>query len=322
MTVSAFAAGVLVLGTGLMAGPLLDGTAPQVAQAAGPASPASPVNPELPAGAVLAAGAGGPGLSASPVGPVTSALPATAGAIAAGINAAGINAAGINAAGINASRARRLGDRVIVRHPSRDLGSGFLGDYSRLRRLRSSAAQYRAAAASDNGCLILGDSIASMAKDVVIAELRRRHRAVCAWETWSGRPTEGAVNALADLRAAYGVPSTVIVMSGSNDIFNPAAFPGQVRRMLAVAGPGTRVVWVNVFARRVVAKRYAADVRNSVLVNRSLAQVARQRGTLQVIDWYRFVMSRTRPGRVYVFDGIHPNAAGQRALATLVANAW
>lgn len=240
------------------------------------------------------------------------------------IVAAGASAPRVGQSVVNPSSAapRRAGDRVIIRKPSRDYGSGFLGDYGKLRRLTAPPATMRAAAVSDNGCLIIGDSIASMSKEAVILKLRRSHSAVCAWDTWSGRPTEGTANALADYRASYGLPSTVIVMSGSNDIFNPPLFAAQARRVLAIAGPQTRVIWVNVFARRNAAKRFAADLRNSAGINKTLAAVAAPYSNVQLIDWYSFVTKRTRKDATFLLDGIHPNAAGQRALADLVGKVW
>lgn len=219
-------------------------------------------------------------------------------------------------------RARRAGNLVIVRKPARNYGSGYLGDYGRLRRAVAPTAQFRAAAASDNGCLIIGDSIANGSLQTVVQRLRRTHSAVCAWDAWSGRPTEGAANALADHRAAFGLPSTIIVISGSNDIFNPPLFAAQARRVLAVAGTGRRVIWVNVFARRTAAKRYAADVRNSARINAALGAVAARQSNVQVIDWYRFITSRARRAAPVLYDGIHPNMAGQQALASLIANRW
>lgn len=241
--------------------------------------------------------------------------------VAAGASAPEVGQAAMNPAAV-ATQPRRSGDRVIIRKPTRDYGSGYLGDYGRLRRLTAPVAQFRAAAASDNGCLIIGDSIASMSKEAVLSRLRRSHSAVCAWDTWSGRPTEGTANALADHRSAYGLPSTIIVMAGSNDIFNPPLFAAQVRRVLDVVGEGRRVIWVNVYARRNAAKRYDADVRNSALVNRALADTVAGAGSVQIVDWYGFVTTMSRRSRPYLMDGIHPNAAGQRALADLLSRAW
>ncbi len=265
----------------------------------------------VPGGAAGGVGAGSGGNGTAALGPGDAQM------VAAGASAPRVGQSAVNAA----APVQRLGDRVIVRKPARDYGSGFLGDYGKLSRVTASKKQFRAAAASDNGCLIIGDSIASMSKDVLVADLARRHSGVCAWDTWSGRPTEGTANALADIKAAHGLPPTIIVMSGSNDIFNPPLFAAQVRRVLAVS-EGSRVIWVNVFARRVVARRYAADLRNSILINRTLAAVVRQKPTVQVIDWYGFVTSRTRRGNIYLLDGIHPNKPGQRALSNLVARAW
>ena len=166
---------------------------------------------------------------------------------------------------------------------------------------------------------IIGDSITVRSFDQTVRRLAAVGADVCA-NAQAARPTAPSVDALL-------VPPMVdadvwVVATGSNDIFDPAAFPAQVARVLHAA-QGRPVVWVNVFVHRwrVSAAMRVADLRNSRRLNAVLARAAESHPNLTIVDWSGYLTAGPSRERAYLVDGVHPNDGGQRVRAILVAAA-
>lgn len=223
-------------------------------------------------------------------------------------------ASDVAAAGVNAA--------VVVRHPAQNFGSGYLSSYATLNHMTSSARGFRAAAADPNGCLVVGDSIGARTAPELDALARQEFGSGCAYEVWNGRPTEGAVNALAQIAKTHGLPKRVVMISGANDIFNPPAFRAQVERAAAIVGPKRTLTWASVFVRRPLTGTAAADLENSRWLNILLSRVVARHENIRVVNWYGFLAARQRRLSSYLLDGVHPTPEGRRALAQLIADRW
>lgn len=210
-------------------------------------------------------------------------------------------------------------DAVVIRMPARDYGSGYHGDYGRFTRQTSPEGELRAAAADPQGCLIIGDSIATTVVDVLVADLRETLGTTCVYDTWPGRATEGTANALLDIKRRVGLPARVVVMSGTNDIFNPPLFEPQMNRIVDGIGPGHEILWVTTFdSRRPKTSRSAADERNTAWINEVIAARARRTPGMRLIDWDALFRSNPVNIEALLSDGVHPNPAGVEAMVGLV----
>ncbi len=210
-------------------------------------------------------------------------------------------------------------DAVVVRLPDLDYGSGYHGDYGRFTRQTSPEAELVSAVASPKGCLIIGDSIASSVVSDLVADLRDTLGATCVYDAWPGRATEGTANALLDLKRRYGLPRRVVVMSGTNDIFNPPLFEPQMNRIVQGIGPAHEILWLTTFdSRRPRTSRSAADERNTGWINDVIAARAARTPNLRLVDWD--ALFRAHPPNIDALlrDGVHPNPLGVDALVDLV----
>lgn len=201
-------------------------------------------------------------------------------------------------------------------------GSGRLMPYASRHHRTSSARGFRVAAASPRGCLIIGDSVAALTMPYLQAQARQRLGPECAQEVWNGRPTIGAVDALQRIATTHGLPPHVVMVSGSNDIFDPPAFRAQVERAARIVGPRRTLVWTSVFVRRPATGTAAADLGNSRWLTILLSRVAARHRNVQVVDWYGFLVERQRRLATYLVDGVHPTPAGRAALAELIGQRW
>lgn len=166
---------------------------------------------------------------------------------------------------------------------------------------------------------IVGDSITVRSFDQTVRRLVAVGADVCA-NAQAARPTAPSVDAL--LAPPMVDADVWVVATGSNDIFDPAAFPAQVARVLNAA-QGRPVVWVNVFVHRwrVSAAMRVADLRNSRRLNAVLARAAESHPNLTIVDWSGYLTAGPSRERAYLVDGVHPNDGGQRVRAILVAAA-
>lgn len=139
------------------------------------------------------------------------------------------------------------------------------------------------------------------------------------WDAWSGRPTTALVAAVRSARSAGVLPGTVLVISGSNDIFDARPFAAAVDTIVRAIGPSRRVVWVTPYVSRPVAP--LADLRNTALIGFALERAATRHDSLVLVPWFDFLAANPAHRlRAYVPDGVHPKtAAGTAAFVSLVA---
>jgi hypothetical protein len=132
------------------------------------------------------------------------------------------------------------------------------------------------------------------------------------WDAKTRAPFSG-IAAANEVRADAGDPETWIVELGTNDVAETQDDAGSIRTlidaMLAVIGPGHRIVWVNV--------HNGFEPAASATFNRVLDQIAAQRTDLVVADW---ASQATQPGYL-LSDHIHLTNTGQAAFATVIARA-
>lgn len=162
--------------------------------------------------------------------------------------------------------------------------------------------------------MIVGDSITVRGYKALAAALPGKRLAVNAW---SGRNTKDSVDSLfASMQNGVVLPPVLVMATGANDVFDPFVMAAQVQRLLAGVPSGTKVYWVDIQVAR--PKTALADQRNSEQVNRAIWQ--RCTGDCTVISWASFLAAKpSRLGMYLDTGGVHPNAAGTKAWAALIA---
>lgn len=193
--------------------------------------------------------------------------------------------------------------------------SGRIGRWQEMGHGASSIAVERRVASTPSGVLLLGDSSLTRARPELLKALAGRP---VSWNQWNGRPTAAAVDVAAAIDGVGRLPSTIVLLSGSNDVFFPEGFAYQVERLMAIAGPQRRVVWV---APYVVRPRYApADEHNSRGLRADLLAASQHQRNLHVVDWSGHVLALDDAARrARMPDGAHPSALGCEELARLIA---
>ncbi|GAB47821.1 GDSL-type esterase/lipase family protein [Mobilicoccus pelagius] len=189
-------------------------------------------------------------------------------------------------------------------------GSGALGNWGRSRHDASDAATDVAAAAGD-GVHLLGDSIGARLLPVLRERFSPRP---LSHDVWNGRPTAPALDRLADSAAAGRLAPTVLVVCGSNDVFDPWHLEEQIHRARAIVGQ-RRLVWVTPYVSRPSAR--SADMRNCAILGLALERAAAD-GTIELVRWFEFVARVAKDAEDYVEDGVHPTPRGAAALADLI----
>lgn len=195
--------------------------------------------------------------------------------------------------------------------------SGRIGRWQEMGHERSTPAAERAAAAAPAGALLVGDSSLTRTRPQLVAALAPRP---LTWDHWNGRPTHGSVDVVAAIDGARRLPATIVLMSGSNDIFSPGEFPAQIDKLLSIAGPTRRVVWVAPYVAR--PRHSVADVHNTRAIRADLLRAARRHANLRVVDWADHVLALPAvEQRRLMPDGAHPSPAGCAALTRLIVAA-
>lgn len=135
----------------------------------------------------------------------------------------------------------------------------------------------------------------------------------------AGDTTEGMLRRLPDLLATGPTPQIVIVMGGTNDIAHGWPAERTVGNLDAI----TRAVRATGREPVLVCPPPAGAL--SEPAQRSLRVAIREYATrtrVRVIDPWDALEDRSHPGRTrpeLAMDGVHPSAAGQRALARAIA---
>lgn len=127
---------------------------------------------------------------------------------------------------------------------------------------------------------MFGDSIAVLTRRTFAARLRAAGRPL-SWDTWSGRPTTALTRAVVTAVSGGACPPTLLVVSGSNDIFDPRPFAAQVDAIVRAAGPQRRVAWVTPYVSRPQAP--LADLRNTALIVLALERAAARHDNLVLV---------------------------------------
>jgi len=203
-------------------------------------------------------------------------------------------------------------------------GSGTLGDWTGYTPSISSTGQ-RAYCVTNGGVFAFGDSIAKQDGYTLAVRLAARDGSPMAVNNWPSRPTAPAVDALAAWAAAYGLPSRILMATGSNDIFAPPGFRAQVDRAMGIAGPDRTVVWVNVHVCRwsQPASVQVADQRNSGWVNAQLADATAAHPNLRIVHWAELLAGKPYYRiPAYLSDGVHTSVPlGQAARNEMIVEA-
>ncbi|MFC6158734.1 SGNH/GDSL hydrolase family protein [Kribbella jiaozuonensis] len=199
-------------------------------------------------------------------------------------------------------------------------GSGVLGSWANGTRAISTTAQIHRVLDTD-GVYMFGDSISVQDGKSLATRLLGRDGSQMAVNNWSSRPTSGAVDALQQWAAAYGLPRRVLMASGSNDIFDPPKFAAQLDRAMSIVGRNRIVYWVNIQAVRksVGATIQLADQRNSSWLNMQMYDAQEKYSNLRIIRWAEWLW--VKPYRLlnYLRDGVHPSVPlGQDARNELI----
>jgi hypothetical protein len=201
-------------------------------------------------------------------------------------------------------------------------GSGQLGAWGDLARSISSDEQIRRVRAAD-GVFMFGDSIGVQDGNALARRLTKVTGEALAVHNWAGQPAEAAVDALQAWSAKYGLPSRILMATGTNDIFKPPAFGPQVDRALRIIGSARTVFWVDTYVSRNKESDLVqrADRRNSAWVNRQLDDATRRYPNLRVIRWSEFLVGQKYPYR-YLRDGLHTSIPlGQQSRNELILSA-
>lgn len=159
-------------------------------------------------------------------------------------------------------------------------------------------------ACSGEDIRLYGDSITNGGKEEFAAEMSARGLTTMV-DAWSGRPTTPVADAIL---AENAFPATVVVASGTNDIFNPTVMATQINRIknhIASVSPSTKLFWVDVQATRWGQTEYTErnDQRNSMAVNLAIYQ---NMPVNHIIQWTARFMSSPGLLGTYLVDGVHP----------------
>jgi hypothetical protein len=199
-------------------------------------------------------------------------------------------------------------------------GSGVAGSWTNATHAISTAAQFQHTRET-NGVFMFGDSISVQDGKALAVRLLNRNGTQLAVNNWSSRPSIGAVDALQQTAAAYGLPKRILMASGSNDIFDPPKFAAQVARAVSIVGQNRTLYWVDlqVVRKSATAPMQLADQRNSSWLNMQLYDVQEKYPNLRVIRWAEWLW--VKPYRLvnYLRDGVHPSVPlGQDARNELI----
>jgi hypothetical protein len=198
-------------------------------------------------------------------------------------------------------------------------GSGTLGSWANATHAISTDATCRKVVET-NGVFMFGDSISVQDGKALAIRLAGRDGSQLAVHNWASRPTVGAVDALAQWAAKYGLPHRILMASGSNDIFDPPKFAAQVDRAMSIAGRNRTVFWVNLqVVRKLDATTQLADQRNSSWLNMQLYDAQEKYPNLRIIRWAEWLWVKPYRLANYLRDGVHPSVPlGQDARNELI----
>jgi lysophospholipase L1-like esterase len=129
------------------------------------------------------------------------------------------------------------------------------------------------------------------------------------WDVRSGRTTPQGLPLLRAAIRAVPHPQAVVISLGTNDGTDPRRFADRIRRALDAIPADACVIWPDIYRP----PRKGAFRQ----LNRVLRAWTRRDGRVVVLPWDRAVADH----RVRLPDGLHPDAAGFRLRARMIANA-
>lgn len=147
--------------------------------------------------------------------------------------------------------------------------------------------------------MIVGDSITTLCKTSLTVRLANAGLTYGV-SYWSSRPTTPAVDWVLSLSVK---PHQVLMLTGTNDIFNPPVMTAQINRLRSDPSMAlTDIRWIDVQAARPATAE--ADQRNAMWVNRQIWSSG-----VPVINWAS--QFYTQPNRIAAYldsGGVHPIA--------------
>ncbi|WP_168581648.1 SGNH/GDSL hydrolase family protein [Gephyromycinifex aptenodytis] len=191
--------------------------------------------------------------------------------------------------------------------------SGGIGRWQDSSGRSSTPEQDRAVAAASDGLFVLGDSVGTR----LLPGLTQPSTRAIGWDVWNGRPTAPAIPTVRTLSQQNRLPRDILVVLGSNDVFDPHRFPADAAELVAALA-GHRVFWVTPYVSR--KRSPAADMRASALLGLALERLAAREPQVQLVPWFELI-ARKPSSYVdeFLIDGVHPSKAGVQALAELTA---
>lgn len=204
-------------------------------------------------------------------------------------------------------------------------GSGYLGDYTANPVKLSPSADLLAALDSPKGVYLVGDSITVGHFDQIGAYLGDTRGYPTGIRARSTAPMSDGVQWLIDAHhGGSGIPPTVVLAMGTNDIENPPACYAQLDRLIADIGAERRLYVVSPFAARGgnTGPYFGYDIGNSARIAAREYALALSNPTVRVVDWHSRVFDNPLSNiRSWLADGVHPNATGINVWLSLIANA-
>jgi hypothetical protein len=201
-------------------------------------------------------------------------------------------------------------------------GSGYLGDWTGTTPVQGTTAELLAALGNPDGIYLVGDSIVARAFAQVRDYLTTTRGYPTGIRCRQGAPMSDGVQWLIDAHhGGSGLPPTIVLAMGANDVMQPPACYAQLDRLIDDIGPTRHLYVVAPFAAR--SAYFGYDVGNSARITaREYALALSNPGVVRVVDWHSRVFDNPRsniPG--WLIDGVHPNATGINVWLSLIGNA-
>ena len=161
--------------------------------------------------------------------------------------------------------------------------------------------------------LVVGDSLVRESRTRLMTLLRNS-----GWtptvRCWGGKRLDWVSDQISRAKKIDQLPSTVIVVVGTNDMrwVSRPVTKSRMRSLVQQIGPDREILWVNTYASG--ADRFTRPKER--WFNRQLQQLARQHDNVKIVDWS--AEARTRGVRFE--DGLHYRPKGRRLLAEVIAD--
>jgi hypothetical protein len=179
---------------------------------------------------------------------------------------------------------------------------------------------------------VIGDSISTAIKSALTAKANAEGKTI-AINYWSSRPfapnSAYPGHSMSEwLMQQSSMPPVLVIVGGSNDIFDPPAFRSAVGSFLTWMEenhPDTDIYWVDTQVRRTAQTTAVqwADQMNSGWVNQAIHDVRPM--LAGVVPWSEFFCADKNRVARYLRDGLHPTdgtTSAYNGVAALVNLIW